>query len=151
MKKNAFSLIEVVFASAFLIMVGVAMMALNNAASRLIATAELKMTAEGFNEQAINYLALTKRTATLNTNPFILASTVDCALQTCYVVCDPLDLSTSCALKSESEGVRVSTSKNTFTTEVVISSLASSKYLVVAKTSWGNGLNRQLKGARILE
>jgi len=157
MKKiDGFSLIEVVFAAAFLIMVGVAMMALNAAASRLVTTAELKMTAEGLNEEALNVMALKKKTLTATDAFQTTDGTSSCVGASCYVVCDPQTIDQACSIVKTPQGVRVTTSRNTYTTEIKISTLTNvdadkNKYLVIALTSWGSGINKQLKGARILE
>lgn len=151
MRKKAFSLIEVVFASSFLIMVGVAMMSLNNAASRLITTAELKLTSQGLNDQAMAFLALRKNT--LGDAGYTADDSTACKGNTCYVVCPPTNLASSCLLKGTRESVRVSSSKLSFTTTVKITDLGdgSNKQLVIAVTDWGNGYSRQVKGSRILE
>lgn len=146
MTKRGFSLIEVIFAIAFLIMVGVAMATLNNAAARLTETTELKQIALGLNEQSLSFVALEKRTKGANfatTYPNCIAG------QTCYVVCPP-DTSQNCALQVNKATVQIGTSKLPFMPSVVIRSTGTS-YLVNATTSWGKGVQRQMTTARIIE
>src|SRR3989344_2928106 len=95
MMKKGFSLIEVLFAIVFLILVGVAMASLNNAAARLTETTELKQIALGLNEQSLSFVALekrTKRAAFATSYPNCVAG------QTCYVIC-PTGASPTCTLQ----------------------------------------------------
>lgn len=149
-----FSLIEVIFAIAFLIMVGVAMASLNNAAARLTETTELKQIALGINEQSLSFVALEKRTKgadfaiTYGSPPGIDCIGTD---KTCYVVC-PTGSSPDCTLQLQTAkaAVKIGTSKLQFVPSVIIRSTGTS-YLVNATTSWGKGVQRQMTTARIIE
>ncbi|MDP3992894.1 MAG: hypothetical protein Q8Q05_01630 [bacterium] len=148
--KKSFSLIEVIFAIAFLIMVGVAMATLNNAAARITETTELKQIALGLNEQSLSFVALMKRTMGANfatTQPY--QGCIGGA--SCYVICPP-DTSLVCVLKptDAKEAVQIGTSKLQFVPSVVIRSTDTS-YLVNATTSWGKGVQKQMTTARIIE
>lgn len=152
--RRAFSLIEVLFAIVFLILVGVAMAALNNAAARLTETTELKQIALGLNEQSLAFIALTKRTMGANfatTQPYqgCLGGV------SCYVICPPTDTSQPCVLKptNAKEAVKIGTSKLQFTPAVIIrvAEGSTNRYLVNATTSWGKGSQKQLTTARIIE
>lgn len=150
MTKRGFSLIEVIFAIAFLIMVGVAMATLNNAAARLTETTELKQIALGLNEQSLSFVALEKRTKGNAPITGFAAAYPNCvAGQTCYVAC-PSDTSQNCALQVTKATVQIGTSKLPFVPSVVIRSTGTS-YLVNATTSWGKGVQRQMTTARIIE
>ncbi|MEK7201952.1 MAG: hypothetical protein AAB669_00235 [Patescibacteria group bacterium] len=154
MMKRSFSLIEVIFAIAFLIMVGVAMATLNNAAARLTETTELKQIALGLNEQSLSFVALEKRTKGANfatTYGTPAPPGLDCIGEgkTCYVVC-PVDTSGSCVLQKTKATIQIGTSKLQFVPSVVIR-LTGTSYLVNATTSWGKGVQRQMTTARIIE
>ncbi|MDO8649994.1 MAG: hypothetical protein Q7K33_01660 [Candidatus Berkelbacteria bacterium] len=155
--KSAFSLIEVLFAIAFLVLVGVAMASLNNAAARLTETTELKQMALGLNEQSIAFVALMRRTMGANfatTQPY-----QGCIGEaSCYVICPPTDINQDCVLKSTNakEAVKIGTSKLQFTPSVIIreafgTGVTNKRYLVNATTSWGKGAQKQLTTARIIE
>lgn len=151
-----FSLIEVLFAITFLILVGVAMVSLNNAAARLTATTELKQIALGLNEQSLAFVALKKRT--LGNDPltgFAKTYATCVAGQTCYVVCPPNSgNSSTCPLQIQTTKatLNVGTAKAPFTPTVVIRPTgAGGRYLVNATTSWGKGVQKQLTTARIIE
>jgi Tfp pilus assembly protein PilX len=148
MRKKGFSLIEVLFAIVFLILVGVAMAALNNAAARLTETTELKQMALGLNEQSIAFVALEKRTK----GAAFAAAYPNCvAGQTCYVVC-PTGVSPNCTLQLQNTKatLQIGTSKLQFEPRVVIRPTGTS-YLVNATTAWGSGGQKQLTTARIIE
>lgn len=165
MKKQGFSLIEVIFAIAFLIMVGVAMATLNNAAARLTETTELKQIALGLNEQSLSFVALEKRTkgatfeTTYSANPTIcITPNGQTQVISCYVVCPPDETSPTCTLKIQTtkSSLQVGTSKLQFVPSVVIREAsgttgANKRYLVNATTSWGKGVQRQMTTARIIE
>ena len=145
--KKGFSLIEVLFAITFLILVGVAMATLNNAASKLTAATELKETALSLNEQSLSFIALEKRTKSTFTT--LYSGCV--AGQTCYVNC-PVDTSQNCSLQTTKVAVTVGKNKLQFVPSVVIRpSGASGRYLVNATVSWGTGIQRQLTLARVIE
>lgn len=152
MIKKGFSLIEVLFAVAFLILVGVAMASLNNAAARLTETTELKQMALGLNEQSIAFVALEKRTKGTG---FAITYSNSCisldGSKTCYVVC-PVGTNPTCtlALQNTPATLQIGTSKLQFTPKVVIRPTGTS-YLVNATTSWGKGAQKQMTTARIIE
>jgi len=154
MMKKGFSLIEVLFAIVFLILVGVAMASLNNAAARLTETTELKQIALGLNEQSLAFVALMKRTMGAN---FATAQPYQGCIggASCYVICPPTDTSQDCVLKptNAKEAVKIGTSKLQFTPAVMIrlADGSTNRYLVNATTSWGKGPQKQLTTARIIE
>ncbi len=153
MIKKGFSLIEVLFAVAFLILVGVAMASLNNAAARLTETTELKQMALGLNEQSIAFVALAKRTMGANfavTSPYKECISDD-GKTSCYVVC-PTGQNPTCTLQLQTTRatLQIGTSKLQFEPRVVIRPTGTS-YLVNATTAWGKGVQRQLTTARIVE
>jgi len=151
--KKGFSLIEVLFAIVFLILVGVAMAALNNAAARLTETTELKQMALGLNEQSLSFVALEKRTKGNAPITGFAAAYPNCvAGQTCYVACPP-DTSEDCVLQATKATLQVGTSKLQFEPKVVIrvADGSTNRYLVNATTSWGKGVQRQMTTARIIE
>lgn len=150
--KRGFSLVEVIFAIAFLVLVGVAMATLNNAAARITETTELKQIALGLNEQSLSFVALEKRTkGTGFVTAYGPSPGIDCIGEgkTCYVVC-PVDTSGSCVLQKTKATLQIGTSKLQFEPKVVIRSTDTS-YLVNATTSWGKGTQRQMTTARIIE
>ena len=154
-KRPAFSLIEVLFAITFLILVGVAMATLNNTASRLTEATELKDTALALNEQSLSFIALARRT---NANFATTAPYQNCislSAQTppvpCYVIC-PVITTQSCTLQSTKAAVTIGTNKLQFTPSVLIRPTgANGRYLVNATVSWGAGVSKQLTLARIIE
>ncbi|MCR4277961.1 MAG: hypothetical protein NUV80_07070 [Candidatus Berkelbacteria bacterium] len=161
MKKQGFSLIEVIFAIAFLVLVGVAMATLNNAAARLTETTELKQIALGLNEQSLAFVALEKRTKGANfATAYGPSPGIDCigTDKTCYVVCPPNETNPTCGLiiQKTKSSLQVGTSKLQFVPSIVIreaygTSGTNKRYLVNATTSWGKGVQRQMTTARILE
>ena len=138
---------------AFLVLVGVAMALLNNAAARLTEAGELKQVALGLNEQSIAFVALEKRTKGADFATVYGSAGINCigTDRTCYVVC-PTGTSPNCALQLQTgkSTARIGTSKLQFTPSVVIR-LTGSSYLVNATTSWGKGIQKQLTTARIIE
>jgi len=148
--KRGFSLIEVLFSITFLILVGVAMATLNNAASRLTATTELKQTALSLNEQSLSFVSLEKRTksnfATVYASCISGNPTVSC-----YVNC-PATTSQPCVLQTTKAPVTIGQDKLQFTPSVVIRPAGpNGRYLVNATVSWGTGIQKQLTLARIIE
>lgn len=154
MIKKGFSLIEVLFAVAFLILVGVAMASLNNAAARLTETTELKQMALGINEQSLAFVSLAKRTmgsAFATTSPYKECISAD-GSTTCYVICPTGTTNPTCALvlQATKATLQIGTSKLQFEPKVVIRPTGTS-YLVNATTSWGKGAQKQMTTARIIE
>ena len=159
----AFSLIEVLFAITFLILVGVAMTSMTNAAARLTEAAELKQMALGLNEQSLSFVALEKRTkgdgfkTTYSAACITPSDPPGQATKTCYVVC-PTGISPNCTLQLQKTpaSLQIGTSKLQFEPKVVIREAfgtadPNKRYLVNATTSWGKGPQKQLTIARIIE
>lgn len=154
--EGGFSLIEVLFAVTFLVLVGVAMASLNNAAARLTETTELKQIALGLNEQSLAFVALEKRTkgGTFASAYSGCITPNQLPQLTCYVVCQT-GKNPDCQLKLQPEKatVPVGTSKLQFASSLVIREAheAPGRYLVNATTSWGKGTSRQMTTAIIVE
>jgi len=149
---SGFSLIEVLFAITFLVLVGVAMLSLNNATVRITETTELKQIALGLNEQSLAFVALEKRTKGAEfANTYGSPPGIDCigTNKTCYVVC-PIATGGTCLLQKTRATVQLGTSKLQFEPKVIIRQ-AGKSYLVNATVSWGNGLQKQMTTARIIE
>ena len=152
-QRRSFSLIEVLLAITILILVGVAMASLNNAAARLTEVTELKQMALGLNEQSLAFVALKKRTMGADPITGFAATYPNCvASQTCYVVCPTGSSGPSCPLQLQvaKATLQVGTSKLQFVPLVIIRQTGTS-YLVNATVSWGKGVQRQLTTARIIE
>lgn len=151
--KRGFSLIEVLFAIVFLLIVGVGVTALNNAASRLIETTELKIMALSLNEQSVAYTALKKRTlGTAGFNALISCTPAvgtDCVR---YVLC-PATPGQECVISSQAGSVQVGSAKISFQPKVTFKAdpEGGDKLLVVATTSWGRGIQRQIISSQIIE
>jgi hypothetical protein len=144
-RRRAFSLIEVLFAVTFLVMVGVAMSALNSAASRLVTTSEVKVAAYALNEQTLSYVTILRKSQGDN------FSVDPCALgETCYIVCPQEDLATNCAFAAEPKAVQLGRSRLQFVPELKVSE-AGASYLVIATTSWGRGANRSVVSSQLVE
>jgi len=140
-----FSLVEVLFAVSFLVMVGLAMSALNSAAARLITTTELKVAAYAMNDQSLAYVAILRKA---NGAAFSVAP---CSLGTpCYVVCPADNLAANCSFSVTPKAVQLGRNRVQFVPEVKVTQTGSS-YLVLAKTSWGRGQNRSVISSQLLE
>lgn len=141
-RNPGFSLIEVLFAVLFLVMVAVAMSTLDTAALRLVSASELQVTAYGLNDEALAFVAIQKRTQANFPSP--------CAVNTssCFVAC-PVDL-TACSLSQTRSSVVVGRSRLQYTRQVTITA-DESHYLVTAKTSWGSGANKQVTAIQLVE
>jgi len=156
--KRSFSLIEVLFAIAFLIMVGVAMISLNTAAARLTAASEVKQVALGLNEQAISFIALEKRTKSDFGTTYAECITIPSGDEgegssdkTCYVSC-PTDVKTACSLATDRSSVQLGANKLQFTQAVIIRETGSGGQLLINSTSsWGSGPRSRLSTARVIE
>lgn len=148
MKKRGFSLIEVLFAVAFLMMIGVGMTTLNAAASRLIAIAEIKTIALALNEQAAAYMSLAKKT---NSAAFGDQFS-DCYGTGCYLLC-PNNVSEDCGVIESRRAFQVGNSKLQFAIFMNVRAidLSSSSELLTVTSSWGQGSSRQLRTVHILE
>ncbi len=147
-QKPGFSLIEVLFAVLFLVMVGLAMSAVNAAAARLITAAELKITAYALSDEAISYIALQKKT--LSAADFTtLITAPGCLSSGCYVFC-PTDISQSCSLSSTLKTVKLSQNNLQFTRKMTMATVSTNQYLVNLTTSWGSGKNKQVAVGEII-
>lgn len=144
-KRQGFSLIEVLFAVTFLVMVGLAMSALNSAAARLVTAAETKLSAYALNEQSLAYLTILRKSQGEN------FSIAPCTLgQPCYISCPPDTLETECSLQTEPKPVQLGRSLLQYIPEVRITQSGSS-FLLLAKTSWGRGANRNVISSQLIE
>lgn len=150
--KRAFSLIEVLFAIAFLIMVGVAMISLNSAATRLTEASEVKQVALALNEQAIAFLALEKKTlANFSDTYGVSCIGVNGAEKTCFVNC-PEDITQNCTLSADRSSIQLGANKLQFAQSVSLVETGSSGQLLVKSTStWGTGSRNRLTTARVIE
>jgi hypothetical protein len=144
-RSAGFSLIEVLFAVTFLVMVGLAMSSLNSAAARLVTTAETKLSAYALNEQTLSYLTILRKS---QGSAFSVAP---CSFgQACYISC-PLDtLATNCALQTTPKALQLGRSRLQYVPEVRITKSGNS-YLLLAKTSWGHGANRSVVSSQLIE
>lgn len=142
--RAGFSLMEVLFAVTFLVMVGLAMSSLNAAASRLVTTAETKLSAYALNEQTLAYLTILRKSQ--GTNFSVAPCTIG---QACYVYCPPDDLATSCTLQTSPKAVQLGRSRLQYVPEVRITQSGSS-FLLLAKTSWGRGANRSVISSQLV-
>lgn len=138
--RRGFSIIEVLFAVAFLVMVGLAMISLNAAAVRLINNAELQTAANSLNEEAVAVVAIAKKT---DPTAFAVALiNYDCA-NGCYVECPTELIATSCSLTNTPAPVQLGRNKLQFVRTVRITDAGSGSHQVQATTSWGAGERRQ--------
>lgn len=148
LKQKAFSLIEVLFAITFLVLVGVAMISLNSAAARLTAASEIKQVALGLNEQAISFIALEKRTKS------DFATIYDDCIgggKVCYVDC-PEDIKTDCTITPTRSSIQLGANKLQFSQSITIIPTGSTGQLLINVTSsWGSGPRSQLSTARVVE
>jgi Tfp pilus assembly protein PilV len=143
--RRGFSLIEVLFAVTFLMMVGVAMSSLNSAAARLVTAGETKLSAYALNEQTLAYLTILRKSQAAN------FSVAPCTVgQTCYVSCPASPLATNCSLSTEPKAVQLGRSRLQYVPEVRITQSGTS-FLLLAKTSWGKGANRSVISSQLVE
>jgi len=146
MRKNGFSLIEVLFVAGFLAMIGVAIIALSAAALRLITSAEIHTVAHGLAQDAVSYVetvALPK-TQTNFFSTYFPTCSASGGFYNCnaYVTCPAEEgsLGSACAISSSSDDVQVGRNRTRYTTAVsVISTDAGGSQVnvrVMATTSW---------------
>ena len=148
----AFSLVEVLFAVTFLLMVGLGMSALNSAAARLITSAETKLSAYALNEQALSHLSILRKSQdTFSIAPCIVG-------ETCYIFCDPETLTLGCTLQTTPRAVQLGRSRLQYVTEFKARLLTTGNttldlqsYLLLAKTSWGSGVNRSVTSGQVVD
>lgn len=151
-KQYAFTLIEVLFAISFLIMVGVALSALNSAATRFVTATELKTSGNGLNEQALAVVSLLAKTDSNFYNNYVSASGVrKCGTADCYLIC-PENVAMACSIETTKQSIRLGENRMPFTTLVKIKEITgTTSYSVSAATSWGNGTRDQVSAAQIIE
>lgn len=146
--RPAFSLIEVLFAVTFLIMVGLAMTALNSAAARLVSTGEVKVAGYALNNQSLAYITILRKAKGDRFEDFYSAT---CALgSTCYLACPQDNLNQACSLSPTPKAVQLGRSRLQYIPEIKVTKTGSS-YLVFARTSWGKGVNRSVVSSQLLE
>ncbi len=143
-KKTAFSLVEVLFAVAFLTMVGVAMMALNATAIRITEVAELKIMATGLVTEAVQSAALERKASAVWDLP------ASCKTTGCYVLC-AADTA-KCTFTANRQTTRLGSGKVQFETKLTSRVADVSGHIIVTgTTNWGSGLNRQVTASKYLE
>lgn len=147
--KKGFSIIEVLFAVAFLIMVGLAMISLNAAALRLINSAELQTVANSLNEESIAVVALTKKS---NPSGFAnLINSLNCGAN-CYIDCPADNLSQPCSLSAESKPVQLGRSKLQFIRTVKIKQVGNNGgHSIQATVRWGSGIGKETTASEVIE
>jgi Tfp pilus assembly protein PilV len=149
-KKNspAFSLIEVLFAVAFLVMVGLAMTALNAAALKVIVSNEITTTASVLNDEALAYVAL-QRTVTAHDEFMETMKANGCDSDGCFVNC-PTTLTSSCTLDKSPAPVSLGRSKLSYRRELRVIE-AGHGVTVRATTRWGTGIRNQATAYQFLD
>jgi hypothetical protein len=155
-RKAGFSLLEVVFATTFLIMVGVAMVSLTVTALKLSDAAEVTTTATTLNEETLSIVALIRRTAGSNFQNLIGSAGAGCdSGNGCYLDCPISPLNYNCQLSTTPVPVTLGRSELRFIRQVKITlrtdTPSGDKYLVRATTIWGSGPSRQAVSALLLD
>lgn len=146
--KKGFSLIEVIFAISFLIMVGIALSALNAASVRFVNIVELKTTGNALNEQALGFMAL-EATKSDFKNKYIDGGK-NCDGSSCYLIC-PEVLNQRCDVENTKNSIRLGESRVPFTTMISIKELtAQGGVTVTATTDWGNGWRNQVVASQFI-
>lgn len=173
MRKSAFSLIEVLFAVSFLLLVGLAITSLSSASLRLTSAAEISTAAYGLNDEALALMSLERKTRApalcpasgsfeayirsngVNPAPAIAAN--QCAQPvTFYISCPapPNYLSTKCTVSTNPVAIQVGRSLLQFVRKVTVApATVDDKYgpfVVTATTSWGAAVNRQVTASQLL-
>jgi len=154
MKKAGFSLLEVLFSVAFLILVGLAVIALNVASLRLITSSETKTTAYALNDEAISYLAVLFHTKSIAEFETLVLGEKDCdGPSGCYLRCSVTQLNQECSLEQMPDTVQLGRSRLSFVRQLRVSETpaGSDKYLVHTSVSWGSGINREIQASYFLE
>jgi Tfp pilus assembly protein PilV len=147
-QKPGFSLIEVLFSVLFLVMVGLAMSAVNAAAIRLVSAAELKVAAYGLSDEAVGYIALQKKTLSA-ANFTTLVTNAGCLASGCYVYC-PTDITQACSLSSTIKTVKLGQNSLQFSRRMTMATISANQYLVTMTTSWGAGRSKQIVVGEII-
>jgi hypothetical protein len=138
-KKPAFSLIEVAIAVALLVLVGVGILAVNTAVSRLVSDAEVISAAYALNEESVVVAGLQKKMRAASFESY-LTTDKDCKSgEGCFVSCPIESLSTNCELTGTAAPVRLGRTRISYVRKVIISGDTASGYTVQATTSWGSG------------
>jgi len=154
--KLGFSLIEVLFAVTFLIMVGLATTALNTAVLKVIVNNEITTTASVLNDESLAFVALERKVRAKGTTPgngdfltFIEKS--NCHQTTgCFVSCPVADLSQSCSLEKNAVPVVLGRSRLRYTQAVTIV-LVGSGFSIKTTTRWGNGARDQATAHQFID
>jgi Tfp pilus assembly protein PilV len=148
MRRQGFSIIEVLFAISFLVMVGMAMISLNNNALRLVSSAELQTAVNALNEEALSVVTILHRT---DPNFSANVTALDCGNR-CYLACPTNDLGATCSLSAARQVVQLGDSKLSLERAVKIAAdqSMSGSYVVNAQTKWGSGIGRQSTTSLIL-
>lgn len=144
----AFSLIEVLFAVAFLVMVGLAMTALNAAALKVIVNNEITTTASVLNDEALAYLALERKVRS-NEEFMAFVGGANCTTTGCFVSC-PATLMSGCTLGETAAPVTVGRSRLSFRRELLISASGTGVTARVT-TRWGTGIRNQSTAYQFLD
>lgn len=147
-RRRAFSLIEVLFAVAFLIMVGLAMTALNTAALKVIVNNEITTTASVLNDEALAYVALARKAGVDEFSELMKAA--GCDDIGCFVNC-PTSLGSGCTLEKSPAPVTLGRSKLSFKRELLIRLPSSGGMTVKATVRWGTGIKNQATAYRFLD
>jgi len=145
-KKAGFSLIEVLFVASFLAMIGVAIIALNAAALRLITSAEIHTVAHGLAQDAVSFIET--RASPKKHSEFFSTYLPNCSASggyydcNAYVICpvEKATLGSACAISTTEEDVQVGRNRTRYVTAVnIVSSDAGGTKVnvrVMATTSW---------------
>lgn len=144
---RGFSLIEAVFAIAFLVLVGVAMSVLSSSALGITSRTEVKATAASLNEEALSIIALKRRS-----NPSFSQEIVDnnCSTGGCYLNCPTNPLNAACEFSPNDSPITVGANKVPFHRRIQVETQGSG-YLVTSTTSWGSGANKQIRASLKLD
>jgi type II secretory pathway pseudopilin PulG len=141
-RQPGFSLIEVAFAIAALVAVGVAMSVLSTNALRLVDKTELEVTAQSLNEEALTVVANLRQA-----DPQFLTTitTTGCTTTGCWLDCPVNPLNQPCTLASSQKSVVLGVDKLQFTRQVKITQIVGPPvaFVINVTTKWGQGTNRQ--------
>jgi|GEM_PF-2087841 len=153
--RRGFSLLEVLFSVAFLIMVGLGIIALNVSSLRLVVDSETKTVAYALNDETIAHLRLMIERLDLEGLGGFRDTTSICTPDTggCYLSC-PEQLDASCSLQETPAPIQLGRSRLTFIRHVKVSEIqpsGSGKFLVQTATSWGTGISRSIQANYFLE
>lgn len=139
---RGFTLLEVLFAVAFLILVGVAMTVLNGAGLRLISNSELSTVATNLSEESVAYLTIIR-----HYNPSAFDTTMSaygCSTGAgCYVNC-PTTMTSRCSLQSTPVYTTIGNYRVKFLRKILVTKAASGTHYILQSTiSWGSSATTQ--------